>query len=37
MEEGGAGEGCNFYIKNNLKPEMFNEKKVYKQKSFPLS
>ena len=26
--------GCNFYIKNKLKSEIFNEKKVVKQKCF---
>ena len=29
---GGVGWGCNFYIKNKLKSEIFNGKKVYKQK-----
>ena len=28
---------CNFFIKNQLKPEIFNDKKVYKQKHFSLS
>ena len=26
----GGGGGCNFYIKNKLKSEIFNDKKVYK-------
>ena len=26
--------GCNFHIKNKLKSEIFNDKKVYKQKYF---
>ena len=29
---GGEGRGRNFYIKNKLKSEIFNGKKVYKQK-----
>ena len=29
--------GCNFHIKNKLKSEIFNDKKVYKQKYFSLS
>ena len=29
-------EGCNFHIKNKLKSEIFNDKKVYKQKKFCL-
>ena len=33
----GGGEGCNFYIKNKLRFEIFNDKKVYKQKYFSLS
>ena len=33
----GEGEGCNFYIKNKLRFEIFNDKKVYKQKYFSLS
>ena len=28
--------GCNFYVKNKLKSEIFNDKKVYKQKYFSL-
>ena len=39
-EKGGdffQGEGCNFHIKNKLKSEIFNVKKVYKQKYFSLS
>ena len=28
-------EGCSFYIKSKLKSEIFNDKKVYKQKHFP--
>ena len=40
-ERGGdlfQGEGCNFYIKNKVKPETFNDKnKYYKQKCFSLS
>ena len=43
--EGAAGKeamtffsgGCNFHIKNKLKSEIFNDKKVYKQKYFSLS
>ena len=31
------GWGCNFHIKNKLKSEIFNDKKVYKQKYFSLS
>ena len=31
------GGGCNFYIKNKLKSEIFNGKKVDKQKCFSLS
>ena len=30
-------EVCSFYIKNKLKSEIFNDKKVYKQKCFSLS
>ena len=33
---GGWG-GCNFYIKDELKSEIFNGKKVHKQKCFFLS
>ena len=29
--------GCSFYIKNKLKSEIFNDKKVYKQKCFSQS
>ena len=29
-----AYRGCSFYIKNKLKSETFNDKKVYKQKFF---
>ena len=29
--------GCNFYIKNKLKSEIFNDEKVYEQKCFSLS
>ena len=39
-ERGGdffQGRGCNFHIKNKLKSEIFNDKKVYKQKYFFLS
>ena len=32
-----GGVGCNFHIKNELKSEIFKDKKVYKQKYFPLS
>ena len=28
------GGDCNFYIKDKLKSEIFNDKKVYKQKYF---
>ena len=28
--------GCNFHIKNKVKSEIFNDKKVYKQKYFSL-
>ena len=37
---GGGGEGCKFYIeiiKIKLKSEIFNDKKIYKQKCFPPS
>ena len=30
------GEGFSFYIKNKLKSEIFNNKKIYKQKCFSL-
>ena len=39
-ERGGdffQGGSCNFHIKNKLKSEIFNDKKVYKQKCFFLS
>ena len=29
--------GCNFYIKDKLKSEIFNDKKVFEQKSFSLT
>ena len=29
--------GCSFSIKNKLKSEIFNDKKVYKQRSFSLT
>ena len=29
--------GCSFYVKNERKSEILNEKKVYKQKCFSLS
>ena len=28
--------GCNFYIKNKLKSEIFNDEKVYEQMFFPV-
>ena len=31
------GLGCNFYIKNKVKSEICNDKKVYKQKSFSVT
>ena len=34
---GGSGVGCSFYIKNKLKSQVFNDRKVYKQKCFSLS
>ena len=30
----GGGGGCNFHMKNKLKSEIFNDKKVYQQKYF---
>ena len=30
----GGGRGCSFFIKNKLKSEIFNDKKLYKQKVF---
>ena len=30
----GGGGGCSFFIKNKLKSEIFNDKKLYKQKVF---
>ena len=30
-------EGCSFYIKNKLKSDTFNDKKVHKQKSFSVT
>ena len=31
------GRGCNFKVKNKLKSGIFNDKKIDKQKIFPLS
>ena len=37
FEKGGGLGGCNFYIKSKLKSDIFNDKKVNKQKCFALS
>ena len=37
FSRGWVGGGCNFHIKNKLKSEIFNDKKVYKRKYFSLS
>ena len=37
FENGGGLGGCNFYIKSKLKSDIFNDKKVKKQKCFSLS
>ena len=34
---GGRAVGCSFFIKNKLKSQVFNDRKVYKQKCFSLS